>query len=1109
MANLLQDPFKPWVKKQIETRQSSLGKYSNISNDDLKFYSTSAPFLRLASSVDLTREEVINLIYSSPDEKARIEEMSRTSGKQQTLKTYYEERAQKALTFTSYSSIKSEPFRFKLENSVLDKILKNPKLTENDLIGSALAKNFILQGGATNINAQMNSGLSTNTFNGAYGWGGISERGYVPMPGIESAQVNYKNNGALSETTIKIKAFSREQFSLIDVLYMRPGYSVLLEFGHSVYLDNEGKLQTWNNFLTDPLSKFLDGSVDQYELLKLIEKEKEKFQGNYEAIFGKVTKFNWNINQDGSYDIEIKVTGTGDVIESLKINLQLGESLIGSENQVAPVEGEEETEEQTDPPLVADRDKSSLNRFLYKLSNVEDSLGQTIGSTIGFEGLNANNIQFYKTKTYQYFNTFAGGIPLPPFDNFPLKEGEKYKRVSKINPKIHVLQFFNIKTDAGDELTKQTFIQFAHLLAFIESELMLFDGDTPLTRFDFDYYNPDKDENYMLTFPGQLSADPRVCIIPITNNNASGLELIEMRPPVGAVSNYIEDVINQISYFTTSDNGENNSYVGRLGSLFINANYIAETLANAERDESGDISILDFLNSILSGVSEALGGVNQFRVTFDESTGTIRFYEDAPQRFNNPKQVPDYTILNIHGVSPGSGSFVKNVSLNSELSNKFATQVSIGAQAGGNELSGNATSFTSYNRGLEDRIIKTKTNKSNLLAGLPVSPKEVLINNWGRSGKFDGKAGISYAKIYRRLSKEGELSVNLVFGGTTQFVPDPYLYYTAEYIDILKEFNKQYASVVVGSLQQEDQIAPFFLPFNLKLKTNGMGGMVLYQQFTINTKLLPASYDEVGVNYLIKGLNHSINANEWETEIETTPVPVPNVNPINKQHSPGNNTSVNAPITTNIFPPNTSTDKFNIIDNITDGGTAQYSTFGKIISKEELVSRLHPQARPNFLRFFTQIENNYKGYSVKVNSMGRGLQISQDFKTGKNPTVAPADRPKQPWAGGSNHNYFMAIDMNVILPNGKTLRKSEGLNDWLETNIPDIAKTFGLEWGGTYKNYADFVHFGVPFNKDKALDQLVILYPKFKPNQKNEDAVLIQIDQDTKNGKGISDIELI
>jgi hypothetical protein len=193
MSNLLGQPFKDWVREQIDVRQKSLGKYANIPSKDLQYYTTKTPWIRLASSVNLN--------------KTKIESAS-----------------------------------------VFQKLITNG-LTEDQIIGNNLAKNLILQGGALSstigkndeiVSNGLNSGLNNGNslFNGAYGWGGIGERGYVPMPGITNADVQYLNNGALTKTTINIKCFSKRQFQLIDVLYLRPGYTLLLEFGHSVYLDN-------------------------------------------------------------------------------------------------------------------------------------------------------------------------------------------------------------------------------------------------------------------------------------------------------------------------------------------------------------------------------------------------------------------------------------------------------------------------------------------------------------------------------------------------------------------------------------------------------------------------------------------------------------------------------------------------------------------------------------------------------------------------------------------------------------------------------------------------------------------------------------------------------
>ena len=72
------------------------------------------------------------------------------------------------------------------------------------------------------------------------------------MPGITNADITFYNNGALSKTTINIKCFSKAQFQLLDVLYLRPGYTLLLEFGWSQYLNNNDELISMDQFYTGP-----------------------------------------------------------------------------------------------------------------------------------------------------------------------------------------------------------------------------------------------------------------------------------------------------------------------------------------------------------------------------------------------------------------------------------------------------------------------------------------------------------------------------------------------------------------------------------------------------------------------------------------------------------------------------------------------------------------------------------------------------------------------------------------------------------------------------------------------------------------------------------------
>ena len=63
------------------------------------------------------------------------------------------------------------------------------------------------------------------------------------MPGLLGADVTFYNQGTLRKATIQIVAYNIEQLELIDLLYMKVGYNIMLEYGHTSkqYSDNIGK----------------------------------------------------------------------------------------------------------------------------------------------------------------------------------------------------------------------------------------------------------------------------------------------------------------------------------------------------------------------------------------------------------------------------------------------------------------------------------------------------------------------------------------------------------------------------------------------------------------------------------------------------------------------------------------------------------------------------------------------------------------------------------------------------------------------------------------------------------------------------------------------------
>src|SRR6056300_1532451 len=134
------------------------------------------------------------------------------------------------------------------------------------------AKYFTLFGG-TSINSKPLGGLDSYT---KFGF----EQGYRPMPGILSLETKNRNRRSVRETTIQMRAYSREQFYYVDLLYLRLGYSVLVEFGNSLYYDNDNTYQKFTDaqtvtadFLGEGASKY---KGDHYALLNAIEKKREE-----------------------------------------------------------------------------------------------------------------------------------------------------------------------------------------------------------------------------------------------------------------------------------------------------------------------------------------------------------------------------------------------------------------------------------------------------------------------------------------------------------------------------------------------------------------------------------------------------------------------------------------------------------------------------------------------------------------------------------------------------------------------------------------------------------------------------------------------------------------
>lgn len=196
----------------------------------------------------------------------------------------------------------------------------------------SLAKKFVLFGGTSeyignekNFSYNLRSGFGPN---GSYGMLGNIETqlyGYKPMPGITDVRIETQGKlGSIRSATINFKAWDKLQLDIIDALYFKMGFAMFLEWGHTMYFDNG---DNGNDINTSKLKKSELLQIDPFEpgvkketILRKVSKNIDDSNGNYDAMFGMCTQFDFSMNEDGGFDCSMRMIALGSLADNIKIN---------------------------------------------------------------------------------------------------------------------------------------------------------------------------------------------------------------------------------------------------------------------------------------------------------------------------------------------------------------------------------------------------------------------------------------------------------------------------------------------------------------------------------------------------------------------------------------------------------------------------------------------------------------------------------------------------------------------------------------------------------------------------------------------------------------------
>jgi len=119
-----------------------------------------------------------------------------------------------------------------------------------------------------------------------------------PRPGIDKVSIMNKGQlGSIRQATIDFFVWTEDDLKLMEKLYMIPGITCLLEWGWSTYKANTIKDE---NYSYGDMNK-----VQKHIVARSLGHGGPA--GNYDGMLGVISKFNWQVNENGGYQCQTTI----------------------------------------------------------------------------------------------------------------------------------------------------------------------------------------------------------------------------------------------------------------------------------------------------------------------------------------------------------------------------------------------------------------------------------------------------------------------------------------------------------------------------------------------------------------------------------------------------------------------------------------------------------------------------------------------------------------------------------------------------------------------------------------------------------------------------------
>ena len=672
-------------------------------------------------------------------------------------------------------------------------------LTDDGGTSSYLASRVILyngtafkEGSGVGLRSGIDYKKETSFISGDKAYNNYNSLGIRPMPGVTGFDVqSYNNYGTLRIANVKFVVHTLEDLDLVEQLFLRPGYSCIVEWGHTLYINNSEtivKPRMGVNTLSNGTLFATNKTVKDVETD--IETKRANSSFNYDAFFGYVTNFDYSFRPDGGFDCSVKIASKGQILDSLKSG--------GSGDAASTKNNQEDAQEDKN----ADYLKSVYHFWFTAIKSLYNEVNNNENDFVqkGADGI-GNAVGKFQSDFDIKCDLVEGLSELE--DNFHAI----YTTVTEVRARDF---WFDSKT-----AVEKIYVPLRFLLSIFNTCGSLYSGKSATSQ-RFIEFSTGKSNKYN-TFGKMFSTKIGDVLIP-TNATYDGTKY-----SFHGNGSSVFDVNKKLIEYSKG-------VYNNILDIHLSIGLIEEKLEPFVKDVGSDINLVDFIKSILSHINNSLGKITDLDIYFNES---INEYEIV-DRYGPKKS--DITKINLTGLK----STVKDLSINSTISNEISSQIAIAAQGRSSTYPANVKSIRGWNQGYRDRFFLEKLTKGDqkLTEDQTLSVNDYFSKNADIKKQID-----TYWKHLNERAEINELTQNRVEN----------------------ELNKVLIQAYEEYLADNEKSSTIPIPVQLNFTMKGFSGFKIGQSFKVQDSLLLPKYKTYC--YIVTSLEHKVEANEWVTSV--------------------------------------------------------------------------------------------------------------------------------------------------------------------------------------------------------------------------------------------------